>query len=55
MIGEAKFIGRGVRVTYSDLKDSDHTKQKHFCNSEKKKKTQIFALRHSLKIPTTIT
>lgn len=52
VIGEAKFTGWAVTVTYSDLRDGDHTKQKH---SVIQKKTRIVALRHTIKIPTMIT
>lgn len=51
MIGEAKFTGWAVTVTYSDLRDGDETKQKH-SNSEN---TRTVALRYTIKIPTVIT
>lgn len=40
MIGEAKFTGWAVTVTYSDLRDGDQTKQKH-SNSENTRCSEI--------------
>lgn len=43
MIGKAKFIGQGFKVTYSDLKDNHYTKSNQSIYViQKKKKPRLF-------------
>lgn len=42
MIGKAKFIGQGFKVTYSDLKDNHYTKSNQSIYVIQKKKNHDF-------------
>ena len=48
MIGKAKFIGQGFKVTYSDLKDNHYTKSNQSIYViQKKKKITTFSLQRT--------